>query len=69
VYPVELDEPTLTPFTYTPYPTTPTLSVDADHDTATDDCVTAPTAKPDGTDGACVSVEPVEAAITVVAAD
>ena len=45
---------TFTPSRNTSYPVTPTLSVDAVHDTVTDDELFAEAPTPDGTLGACV---------------
>jgi hypothetical protein len=55
---VELDVPTELPLRYSPYPATPTLSVEAAQLTLTDDCDDPVPDNPDGADGACPSAHP-----------
>jgi hypothetical protein len=57
---------TLLPFRYTPYPATPTLSVDADHETGMLVSAMVPTASPLGTLGDCESAQAPVVAVVVV---
>ena len=53
--PAPTTEPAKLPFRYTPYPATPTLSLDACQVATSDVVPPAVTASPPGTVGACVS--------------
>jgi hypothetical protein len=55
--PAPTTEPARLPLRYTPYPATPTLSLDGCHVAISDVALPALTARPPGTVGACVSPE------------